>query len=100
VRERNPWRFGAGLAALALAAVAPATASATVTDAPFGQSPVQRVAALAALPTGFQDTVAFSGLTMPVAVRFAPDGAVFVAEKRGTRGRTRCGRATSAGTSG
>jgi glucose/arabinose dehydrogenase len=84
VRERNPWGIGAALAALALAAVTPSTASATVTDAPFGQSPTQRVAALAAVPTGFQDTVAFSGLTMPVAVRFAPDGAVFVAEKRGT----------------
>jgi glucose/arabinose dehydrogenase len=38
----------------------------------------------AALPSGFAEVVAFSGLTQPTAVRFAPDGRVFVAEKRGT----------------
>ena len=37
----------------------------------------------AALPTGFQETTVFSGLTQPTAVRFAPDGRVFVAEKSG-----------------
>ena len=35
------------------------------------------------VPTGFQDTVVWSGLTVPTAVRFAPDGHVFVAEKSG-----------------
>ena len=35
------------------------------------------------LPTGFQETVAFSGLTNPTVVRFARDGRVFVAEKSG-----------------
>jgi glucose/arabinose dehydrogenase len=35
------------------------------------------------LPSGFHDTVAFSGLTAPTAVRFSPDGRVFVAEKSG-----------------
>jgi glucose/arabinose dehydrogenase len=35
------------------------------------------------VPAGFQDSVAFSGLTNPTAVRFAPDGRVFVIEKRG-----------------
>ena len=39
--------------------------------------------AAAALPPGFTETVAFSGLTNPTAVRFAPDGRVFVAEKGG-----------------
>ena len=34
-------------------------------------------------PAGFQQSVAFSGLTQPVAVRFAGDGRVFVAEKSG-----------------
>ncbi|CAB1072276.1 Cytochrome c551/c552 [Olavius algarvensis Delta 1 endosymbiont] len=38
---------------------------------------------IAALPSGFQDTVVFSGLNQPVAVRFAPDGRIFVAEKSG-----------------
>ena len=35
------------------------------------------------LPPGFQETVAFSGLVQPTAIRFAPDGRVFVAEKGG-----------------
>jgi hypothetical protein len=35
------------------------------------------------LPAGFQDAVVLSGLTFPMAVRFAPDGRVFVAEKSG-----------------
>jgi glucose/arabinose dehydrogenase len=37
----------------------------------------------AQVPTGFQDSVVFSGLREPVAFRFSPDGRVFVAEKRG-----------------
>ena len=34
-------------------------------------------------PAGFQESVVFSGLTNPTVVRFAADGRVFVAEKRG-----------------
>ncbi len=37
----------------------------------------------ASLPSGFQDTEVFSGLEEPTAVRFSPDGRVFVAEKSG-----------------
>ncbi len=37
----------------------------------------------ATLPSGFQETVVFSGLTNPTVVRFASDGRVFVAEKSG-----------------
>ena len=37
----------------------------------------------ATLPSGFQETVVFSGLTNPVNIRFSPDGRVFVAEKSG-----------------
>ena len=37
----------------------------------------------AALLSGFQDEIVFSGLTQPTAVRFASDGRVFVAEKSG-----------------
>ncbi len=40
-------------------------------------------AGAATLPPGFQETTVFSGLTAPTAVRFAPDGRVFVAEKSG-----------------
>ena len=41
------------------------------------------VAAAGDLPTGFLDTVAIEDLDSPTAVRFAPDGEVFVAEKSG-----------------
>jgi glucose/arabinose dehydrogenase len=37
----------------------------------------------ATLPTGFRESIALSGLTLPTAVRFAPDGRVYVAEKSG-----------------
>ena len=37
----------------------------------------------ATLPSGFQESVAFSGLTNPTVVRFSPDGRIFVAEKGG-----------------
>jgi uncharacterized repeat protein (TIGR01451 family) len=37
----------------------------------------------ATLPQGFQEEIVFSGLAQPAAVRFASDGRVFVAEKRG-----------------
>ncbi|HEV7563256.1 MAG TPA: hypothetical protein VGO24_07115, partial [Solirubrobacterales bacterium] len=36
------------------------------------------------LPTGFRDQVVFSGLKEPSAVRFAPGGLIYVAEKSGT----------------
>ena len=36
-----------------------------------------------ALPSGFQETTVFTGLTNPTAIEFASDGRVFVAEKRG-----------------
>jgi glucose/arabinose dehydrogenase len=35
------------------------------------------------LPTGFRVELAFWGLTQPTAIRFSPDGRVFVAEKSG-----------------
>ncbi|MCC6765061.1 MAG: PQQ-dependent sugar dehydrogenase, partial [Deltaproteobacteria bacterium] len=37
----------------------------------------------ATLPSGFQESVALSGLSFPTAVQFAGDGRVFVAEKSG-----------------
>ena len=58
-------------------------AAAAITSTPLGQAPAQRMAAAATIPTGFEESIAFSGLTAPVAVRFAADGTVFVAEKRG-----------------
>ncbi|WP_344616146.1 PQQ-dependent sugar dehydrogenase [Dactylosporangium salmoneum] len=40
-------------------------------------------AATAALPTGFQEQIVFSGLTQPTNIEFSPDGRIFVAEKGG-----------------
>ena len=40
-------------------------------------------AGAATYPSGFQETVVLSGLTEPAALRFSPDGRVFVAEKGG-----------------
>ncbi len=40
-------------------------------------------ASLSTLPSGFQDTTVVSGLDLPIALSFAPDGKVFVAEQRG-----------------
>ncbi len=52
--------------------------------AAFLLASIAAVSAWAAVPpSGFQDTVVFGGLTQPTAVRFAPDGRVFVAEKAG-----------------
>src|SRR5918997_797427 len=39
--------------------------------------------AVSTVPAGFQDSVAFSGLTYPTTVQFSKDGRVFVAEKSG-----------------
>ncbi|TFV66651.1 hypothetical protein E4P40_25140, partial [Blastococcus sp. CT_GayMR20] len=45
---------------------------------------IQSAQPAAALPAGFSEVQAFGGLANPTAVKFAPDGRVFVAEKRGT----------------
>jgi glucose/arabinose dehydrogenase len=46
-------------------------------------SPTLAVVEGATLPAGFSESVVLSGLTEPTAVRFSPDGRVFVAEKSG-----------------
>ena len=40
-------------------------------------------ASAATLPAGFQERTVFSGLTQPIAIEFADDGRIFVAEKSG-----------------
>jgi glucose/arabinose dehydrogenase/PKD repeat protein len=60
----------------ALVAITLAAASLAVAGTP-------EPAAAASLPPGFQEEVVFAGLTQPTAVRFSPDGRVFVAEKSG-----------------
>src|SRR3954447_13040167 len=37
----------------------------------------------AALPSGFQEQIVFSGLTAPTSIQFAADGRVFIAQKNG-----------------
>jgi glucose/arabinose dehydrogenase len=49
----------------------------------LGSAANQLVAAAAPAPPGFTESVAFSGLTAPTAVRFAADGRAVVAEKGG-----------------
>jgi glucose/arabinose dehydrogenase len=66
-RPRSLYRLAGGLVVAALLLVA------------SGQSQ----SAGAALPAGFQESVAFSGLDHPTALRFSPDGRIFVAEKNG-----------------
>jgi PKD repeat protein/glucose/arabinose dehydrogenase len=61
--------------AIGAAALSMMTAALVFSPTPVAQG--------AALPQGFQESVAFSGLTQPTVVRFAADGKVFVAEKRG-----------------
>jgi glucose/arabinose dehydrogenase len=50
-----------------------------------GATPLGRPAPAraATLPTGFQETIVFSGLTEPTVLQFASDGRVFVGEKSG-----------------
>ena len=69
-------RLGRYRAALLAMSIVAATASLTVSSSMDAEG-------ASVLPTGFQESVVFSGLTNPTAVRFASDGRVFVAEKRG-----------------
>jgi glucose/arabinose dehydrogenase len=73
VGRRSPRRVGRfGV----LTAITMATSSVAVLSA-------TEPAAAASLPPGFQEEIVFSGLTQPTALRFSPDGRVFVAEKSG-----------------
>jgi glucose/arabinose dehydrogenase len=65
------------LALVLFALLLPLTPASTDSLAPLTAPPA------ATLRPGFQESVVFSGLTNPTAVRFAPDGRVFVAEKSG-----------------
>lgn len=69
-RSRRPFARLRSVALALLAALAAIAAQATAASA-------------IVLPDGFQQTVVWSGLNQPTAIRFAPDGHVFVAEKSG-----------------
>jgi glucose/arabinose dehydrogenase len=49
----------------------------------FGVAAATPAASAGELPTSFLDSIAIEGLDSPTAVRFAPDGEVFIAEKNG-----------------
>jgi glucose/arabinose dehydrogenase/regulation of enolase protein 1 (concanavalin A-like superfamily) len=59
------------------------TAAACQVPGPSPEPAGVRARASAATLSGFTDTVVFSGLTNPIAVRFASNGKVFVAEENG-----------------
>jgi glucose/arabinose dehydrogenase len=68
------------------AAVSSSWAAGEATQSPGGflsRAAGATTLAASVLPSGFQESVAFSGLTNPTVVRFASDGRVFVAEKSG-----------------
>src|SRR3954470_11469287 len=44
---------------------------------------VAQASAVRSLPSGFTDTIQWSGLIVPTTIRWAPDGRVFVAQKNG-----------------
>jgi glucose/arabinose dehydrogenase len=75
-------RLGFAVVVALLLSAVPAQAAQRATVFESSLAP-PRALALAAPPPGFTESVAISGLTAPTAVRFAPDGRVFVAEKRG-----------------
>jgi glucose/arabinose dehydrogenase len=66
--------FGVWAVAVLVASIA------AIVLVPFGAAPAD---AVGTLPTGFQEEVAFSGLTNPTNVEFSQDGRVFIAEKSG-----------------
>ena len=85
---RRPTKAVFRIACVAGIVAAVSTTSAVgegATDArPGVLSATQRQVALAAtLPSGFQESIAISGLTLPTNFRFASDGRIFVAEKTG-----------------
>lgn len=58
--------------------------SAAQSDTAGCQPASPQVAAAGTVPAGFHESVVWSGLVNPTAIRFAADGRVFVAEKSGT----------------
>ena len=76
--------LAAALCLAVLALPAEAGAASDAKDSVFAPGlPDAGFSTLAIVPSGFQESVAFSGLNDPTAVRFAADGRVFVAEQGG-----------------
>jgi glucose/arabinose dehydrogenase len=87
-RARSARALASLVIVVALLPAVPASAAARPRDTGeiFGRatrSATPGRGAAQAVPAGFSDTVAFSGLTLPTAIGFAPGGKVFVGEKSG-----------------
>ena len=82
-RLRPSLCLAALLAAAALCLGLPGGAGAGKGNPPGILTPQAQTGPTAVVDPAFTDSVVFSGLTNPTAVRFAPDGQVFVAEKGG-----------------
>ena len=79
-RDRSRRGFARRLLAFAAAAgLAPGLVLGAPVAIPAARTPV----AASSLPSGFVDETVADGLTNPTAIVFAPDGRVFVTEKRG-----------------
>ena len=74
--------LGAALAC-ALAATHGARADGPPNKPLLGSKSATAAAAVPVLPANFQVTTVYSGLTNPTAIRFSPDGRIFVAQKNG-----------------
>src|SRR4051794_22184340 len=79
----SPWRARAALAVAAAFFVIAGSAQAQEHNVFRAKNLASQQLAAVAPPAGFTETSVITGLTAPTAVRFAPDGRVFVAEKRG-----------------
>lgn len=76
-------RRSAPLQAVARLRVFLATLVLTTASVAFSVVGTTEAQGVSTMPSGFTESVVLSGLANPTAVRFAPDGRIFVAEKRG-----------------
>ncbi len=80
---RSPALLGARAMSAAHWRILLATLLLAVTSVTLAMLETTEARGASTLPAGFEETVVLSGLTNPTVVRFAADGRVFVAEKRG-----------------
>ncbi|MEO5662899.1 MAG: PQQ-dependent sugar dehydrogenase [Nocardioides sp.] len=82
-RSARAARRSAPLLAVARLRVLLATLLLTTASVAFSVVGTTEAQGVSTMPSGFTESVVLSGLSNPTAVRFAPDGRIFVAEKRG-----------------
>src|SRR3954453_8933244 len=83
-RARSAARWALLVFSLSFALLPTASHADVVTADPFAAAPAAQLAGdVGQLPAGFTDSTWRTGLVTPTAVRFAPDGRIFVAQKTG-----------------